>query len=82
MDAVPAVIAIILILANTGLTFAQITMANTISRILSGNQTRVGMGIYMMGSFMAGAIGTSILGSVLDQGVQSKIIASSVQQHI
>ncbi|MGP0578171.1 hypothetical protein ACTP13_14370 [Paenibacillus peoriae] len=41
-----------------------------------------GMGIYMMGTFMAGAIGTSILGSVLDQGVQSKIIASSVQQHI
>ncbi|MCP3778666.1 hypothetical protein NLX74_09710 [Paenibacillus sp. MZ03-122A] len=54
MDAVPAVIAIILILANTGLTFAQITMANTISRTLSGNQTGVGMIIYMMGSFMAG----------------------------
>ncbi|MGO4953265.1 MULTISPECIES: hypothetical protein [Paenibacillus] len=67
MDAVPAVITIILILANTGLTFAQITMANTISRTLSGNQTGAGMGIYMMGSFMAGAIGTSILGSVLDQ---------------
>ncbi|MEK5143241.1 MULTISPECIES: MFS transporter [Paenibacillus] len=78
MDAVPAVIAIILILANTGLTFAQITMANTISRTLSGNQTGVGMGIYMMGSFMAGAIGTSILGSVLNQGAQSKIMFSTI----
>ncbi|MDY8047387.1 hypothetical protein UY416_13925 [Paenibacillus polymyxa] len=29
-------------------------MANTISRTVSGNQTGVGMGIYMMGSFMAG----------------------------
>ncbi|WP_410443054.1 MFS transporter, partial [Paenibacillus polymyxa] len=47
IKAVPAVIAIILILANTGLTFAQITMANTISRTLSGKQTGVGMGIYM-----------------------------------
>lgn len=78
MDTFPAMIAIILILANTGLTFAQITMANTISRTLSGNQTGVGMGIYMMGSFMAGAIGTSILGSVLDQGAQSKIMFSSI----
>jgi DHA2 family metal-tetracycline-proton antiporter-like MFS transporter len=78
IKAVPAVIAIILILANTGLTFAQITMANTISRTLSGKQTGVGMGIYMMGSFMAGAIGTSILGSVLDQGAQSQSVFSSI----
>ncbi|MBE3646873.1 MFS transporter [Paenibacillus polymyxa] len=77
-EAAPAVIAIILILANTGLTFAQITMANTISRTLSGKQTGVGMGIYMMGSFMAGAIGTSILGSVLDQGAQSQSVFSSI----
>lgn len=77
-EAAPAVIAIILILANTGLTFAQITMANTISRTLSGKQTGVGMGIYMMGSFMAGAIGTSILGSVLDQEAQSQSVFSSI----
>ncbi|GGO01677.1 MFS transporter [Saccharibacillus kuerlensis] len=59
-------IALLLIVVNTGLTFAQITLANTVSRTLSGPQTGVGMGIYMMSSFIAGAVGTSVLGLVLD----------------
>ncbi|WP_172251141.1 MFS transporter [Saccharibacillus deserti] len=59
-------VGLLLIFVNTGLTFAQITLANTVSRTLSGPQTGVGMGIYMMTSFIAGAVGTSVLGLVLD----------------
>jgi len=59
-------VAVLLIAVNTGLTFAQITLANTVTRTLNGPQTGVGMGVYMMSSFIAGAVGTSVLGSVLD----------------
>ncbi|WP_328802891.1 hypothetical protein [Saccharibacillus alkalitolerans] len=48
------------------MTFTQITMANTVTRTLSGPQTGVGMVVYMMASFIAGAVGTSVLGAVLD----------------
>ncbi len=62
----PTPIIFILIVVNTGLTFAQIALANTVSRTLPREQAGVGMGIYMMCSFIAGAIGTSLLGKMLD----------------
>ncbi|WP_426445816.1 MFS transporter [Paenibacillus sp. S-38] len=61
----------LLILTNTGLTFAQIGMAGTVSRTLTSRQTGVGMGIYMMASFITGAIGTTLIGAVLDSGGSS-----------
>ncbi|MGF7034883.1 DHA2 family metal-tetracycline-proton antiporter-like MFS transporter [Paenibacillus mucilaginosus] len=64
----PLLIAVLLILTNTGLTFAQIGMAGTVSRTLTGRQTGVGMGIYMMASFITGAVGTTLIGAVLDGG--------------
>ncbi len=60
----------VLVIGNTGLTFAQVGLANTVSRTLDGAQVGVGMGLYMMLSFISGAIGTTVLGLILDR-VQS-----------
>ncbi len=62
------VIMVLLILGNTGLTFAQVGIANRVSRTLIGSQVGVGMGMYMMLSFICGAVGTTVLGLLLDQG--------------
>lgn len=65
------VIMVLLVLGNTGLTFAQVGIANMVSRTLSGSQVGVGMGMYMMLSFICGAVGTTVLGLLLDQGYSS-----------
>ncbi|MFD1887958.1 MFS transporter [Paenibacillus wenxiniae] len=65
------VIMLLLIVGNTGLTFAQIGLANAVSRTLHGTQVGVGMGMYMMLSFISGAIGTTVLGLLLDRGYDS-----------
>lgn len=57
----------VLVIGNTGLTFAQVGLANTVSRTLDGAQVGVGMGLYMMLSFISGAIGTTVLGLILDR---------------
>ncbi|MCZ8517899.1 MULTISPECIES: MFS transporter [Paenibacillus] len=76
--ALPAVIAVLLVVLNTGLTFAQITMANTVSRTLTGRQTGVGMGVYMMASFIAGAVGTTLIGAALDRGAGAENVFSTL----
>ncbi|WP_379334841.1 MFS transporter [Paenibacillus sp. GCM10027626] len=63
----PYVIAIIVILGNVGQTFMQVSMSNTISRTLTREQTGVGMGLFSMLNFIAGAIAMSIIGTMLDQ---------------
>lgn len=70
----------VLVIGNTGLTFAQVGLANTVSRTLSGAQVGVGMGLYMMLSFISGAIGTTVLGLILDR-VQSPWSLSSLWNH-
>lgn len=57
----------VLVVGNTGLTFAQVGLANTVSRTLDSAQVGVGMGLYMMLSFISGAIGTTVLGLILDR---------------
>lgn len=71
------VVLFVLIAANTGLTFAQIALANTVSRTLPRHEAGVGMGVYMMCSFIAGAIGTTILGTTLDaKGASTQVFGS------
>lgn len=55
-----------LILGNIGQTFIQIGLSNTVSSTLSKGQAGVGMGLYMMFNFIAGAIATTVYGKVLD----------------
>ncbi|WP_426452052.1 MFS transporter [Paenibacillus sp. S-38] len=64
----PWVLWIFLIFGNIGQMFMQIGMSNTVSRTLAREQTGVGMGLFMMVNFIAGAIATSVIGKVLDAG--------------
>lgn len=67
----PYLILVFLVLANLGQTFTQIAMSNTISRTLPKEQAGIGMGLFQMFNFIAGATSTTILGKVLDLGSTS-----------
>jgi len=60
--------AAILILANVGQTFMQVSMSNTVSQSLPKEATGVGMGLLSMINFISGAMSMSIVGKLLDQG--------------
>jgi len=62
------IIAMILILANVGQTFMQVSMSNTVSQSLPKEAIGVGMGLLSMINFISGAIAMSIVGKLLDQG--------------
>lgn len=62
------IIAAILILANVGQTFMQVSMSNTVSQSLPKEATGVGMGLLSMINFISGAMAMSIVGKLLDQG--------------
>ncbi|MCZ8518362.1 MULTISPECIES: MFS transporter [Paenibacillus] len=64
----PSLLWIFLIFGNIGQMFMQIGLSNTVSRTLAKEQTGVGMGLFMMVNFIAGAIATSVIGKVLDAG--------------
>ncbi|WP_072327436.1 MULTISPECIES: MFS transporter [unclassified Paenibacillus] len=67
----PYWIALFLIFGFVGQTFMQIAMSNTISRTLSREQTGIGMGLFSMLNFIAGASATAVIGKVLDFGGSS-----------
>lgn len=67
----PLWIAGFMIFGTVGQSFIQIAMSNTISRTLSKEQTGVGMGLYAMLNFIAGATATSLIGKSLDAGTAS-----------
>ncbi|WP_017813533.1 MFS transporter [Paenibacillus shenyangensis] len=62
----PYVVLFLLIFGNVGQTFMQIAMSNTISRTLTKDQVGVGMGMFSLLNFIAGAMATSIIGKVID----------------
>ncbi|MFD0590318.1 MFS transporter [Paenibacillus sp. GCM10027627] len=64
----PMVIALLLVLASVGQTFMSVAMSNTISRTLTKEQTGVGMGMFSMTNFIAGAVSMGLIGKLLDQG--------------
>jgi len=57
-----AALAIILMLGNSGQTFMQTAMANTVSKTLPASRTGAGMGLYSMTGFISQGIGTVIYG--------------------
>ncbi|MDF2958289.1 MAG: Major facilitator family transporter [Paenibacillus sp.] len=67
----PSVLWIFLIFGNIGATFLGIGLSNTVSRTLPREQTGVGMGLFMMVNFIAGAIATSLIGKMLDSGASA-----------
>lgn len=64
----PAIAAAILVLGNVGQMFMQIAMSNSISRSLPKEQTGVGMGLFSMLNFLAGAVSMGIYSKLVDQG--------------
>jgi DHA2 family metal-tetracycline-proton antiporter-like MFS transporter len=64
----PAWIWIFLTLANIGQTFIYIAMSNTVSQTLTTEQAGIGMGFYIMMTFIIGAASTTLIGKVLDLG--------------
>lgn len=67
----PVWIACFMIFGTVGQSFIQIAMSNTISRTLSKEQTGVGMGLFAMLNFIAGATATTLIGKALDTGSSS-----------
>lgn len=64
----PFLILFVLISGNLGQTFMQIAMSNTVSRTLPRDQIGIGMGLYSMLNFIAGATATTLIGKTLDVG--------------
>ncbi|MBT2648606.1 MFS transporter [Bacillus sp. ISL-34] len=62
----PYIIMIVLIFAYVGQTFIQIALGNNVSRSLPKEQAGVGMGIYMMMNFIAGATATTLISKALE----------------
>jgi DHA2 family metal-tetracycline-proton antiporter-like MFS transporter len=64
----PIIVAVFLIFSYVGQTFIQIAMSNTVSQTLPKEQTGVGMGLFAMMNFIAGAAATAVIGKALDAG--------------
>ncbi|MFP7159655.1 MFS transporter [Priestia aryabhattai] len=62
----PYLIMIVLIFAYVGQTFIQIALGNTVSRSLPKEQAGVGMGVFMMMNFIAGATATTLISKALE----------------
>ncbi len=69
----PYLIMLVLISGNLGQTFMQIAMSNTISRTLPRDQIGIGMGLFSMLNFIAGATATTFIGKVLDLGATLRL---------
>ncbi len=58
--------AILLVAVNIGVTFFQTGLINGVSQTLSPEKTGVGMGLFNLAGFVAGALGTAMVGKILD----------------
>lgn len=60
------IVIVILLFFNIAFPFVQTATAHMISLALPKNEIGIGMGIYNLFNFMAGAFGTAIIGKILD----------------
>jgi len=56
-----------LVLMYIGFSFIQTALANSVSLTLEMNQTGVGMGLFNLVGFISGAVGTAVVGRILDE---------------
>ncbi|SEN19204.1 MFS transporter [Lihuaxuella thermophila] len=59
----------VLVLMYIGFSFVQTSMAETITQTLPASRIGVGMGFYGLAAFIAGAVGTAAVASLLDIGI-------------
>lgn len=62
----PRVIAVVLVLSYVGFAFLQSSLPHTASSELAPEHTGIGMGIYTLVFFIAGAFSAAVIGKVLD----------------
>lgn len=75
------VISTVMIVSYIAFPFIQTATANLISSVLPQQEIGVGMGIYNLFNFMAGAFGGAILGKVLDYESRIKLNPLSIAQN-
>ncbi|KIL39162.1 tetracycline resistance protein [Gordoniibacillus kamchatkensis] len=56
-----------LLLTYVGFSFIQTALANSVSQTLAPEETGVGMGLFNLVGFLSGAVGTALVGKVLDK---------------
>jgi MFS transporter, DHA2 family, metal-tetracycline-proton antiporter len=64
----PLFIAAALFLTNAGFTLFQTAMINSVSQTLQPNEAGTGMGLFNLVSIISGAVGTALVGKLLDGG--------------
>jgi MFS transporter, DHA2 family, metal-tetracycline-proton antiporter len=64
----PYIIGAALLLNNIGFTLFQTAMMNSVSQTLEEHEAGTGMGLYNLVSIISGAVGTALVGKVLDGG--------------
>lgn len=62
----PVAVAAALILCYAGFSFLQSSLAHTVSGMLPREQMGIGMGVYNLTTFMAGAVNAALIGKILD----------------
>ncbi len=62
----PWVMAMVLVVVNIGVTFFQTGLINSVSQTLPAEKTGVGMGVFNLVGFLAGAVGTAAVARTLD----------------
>ena len=69
-----------LLLTNVGFAFFQTALANSVSQTLGQHETGIGMGVFNLVGIISGALGTALVGKVLDGGWLEKPFLPTVSQ--
>lgn len=72
VDIEPVFIAFVIIIGTVAQLFMQIVLSNGISRTLAKEQMGVGMGLFTMVGFLAGAVSTGTYSKVVDYGATTQ----------
>ncbi len=74
------IIAVCLIFGYVGMSFMQSSMTKLVSTLLPAGQTGVGMGVFTLTNFMAGAVTGAIVSKIIDQSGSSFTLNPLVTQ--
>jgi DHA2 family metal-tetracycline-proton antiporter-like MFS transporter len=74
------IIAVCLIFGYVGMSFMQSSMTKLVSTLLPSGQTGVGMGVFTLTNFMAGAVTGAIVSKIIDQSGSSLSLNPLVTQ--
>jgi MFS transporter, DHA2 family, metal-tetracycline-proton antiporter len=73
----PLLVGVALLLTNIGFTLFQTAMVNSVSQTLPEQEAGTGMGLYNLVTIISGAVGTALVGKILDGGWLDRAIVPS-----